>query len=700
MNTPKLLLYFLALLLFTNTTLVSCAKDEAFIDLVGLDEDKDGTDPDGNGSEDPDQGGGDPDPGNGDDGSQDGDSGPDFDSSEGLKISTTPCDFTLSAVEANATVEIDCRMDLGGQTIILPAGVTLIYKEGEIINGTLNFSGQGVIDGKLLNKDLTIEGDVRLSDPIFQFYLERWDIVQGNVDMQRAKDNSLGIQAAIDLVHTLGGSTFEIDVLDAFFYGKGVFNYNIVMPSNFHLKMTENTHLRTFPSVDEYSTFLIMIQGVENVRVSGGFLHGDRDLYGRKDNLPGSHTMKIKTGVNVVIENVHMSNATQDGLAIESNGFAYDPNYVGSSNILIKDCVFDSNRRINLTITDGHDITIEGCTFIDGGIDTPNSNSSAPSCNLNIEPHRSWSAGNLIEYQRVSDVTIHNNKQYLRDASNTKAGGFLLSHGYGPIIVENNEMTYCGVSFTTVDGAIIRNNTIVGGGINAGNAGNFDRTDFVYGNEIYGNKVINEGGTALNVAGNGVLVRDNEFEGAVGVAFGTGATNSSYGTSNSTFSNNIIKASSQGIRTTNTIKNVLIDSNEIHMLQGSSFALSLGNTWNETSNANFVVRGNVVTGESSNTGAPGVLIAANSIEFSENNIGDLQINGGENMELTGNIINAPIGAHGILFYSDAPNSTVADNSITIYPSRTPLNVQCITQANGVSLSSSVNISSNNTCTEQ
>src|SRR5690606_35890030 len=100
------------------------------------------TDPDGNGSEDPDKGGEDPDPGNGDDGSQDGDNGPDFDSSEGLKISTTPCDFTLSGIESNATVEIDCRMDLGGQTITLPAGVALTFKGGEIINGTLNFSGQ------------------------------------------------------------------------------------------------------------------------------------------------------------------------------------------------------------------------------------------------------------------------------------------------------------------------------------------------------------------------------------------------------------------------------------------------------------------------------------------------------------------------------------------------------------------------------
>src|SRR5690606_28703542 len=148
-----------------------------------------------------------------------------------------------------------CRMDLKGQTVNLPAGVTLTYTGGEIINGTLNFSSQGIIDGNLLNKDLEIEGDVKLINPIFQYYPNRWDMVQGDVDMQRAKDNSLGIQFVVDLVHTLNGSTFEIDKLDAFFYGKGGYNYNIVMPSNFHLKMTDQTHLRAFPSVDKYSTF-------------------------------------------------------------------------------------------------------------------------------------------------------------------------------------------------------------------------------------------------------------------------------------------------------------------------------------------------------------------------------------------------------------------------------------------------------------
>ena len=699
-NTPKLLFFSVIFLCLIQASFISCSQDEDLIDLVGLEdpdeETVDGSDGDNDGNSDGSDDQDTPDLG-------ETDNGPDFDSSEGLKIDNTPCDYTLDGIESNSTLEIACRMDLGGQTITVPSGVTFVFAGGEIINGTLNFSAQGTIDGDLLNKDLTIEGDVKLDDPIFQFYPERWDIVQGDVNLQRAKDNSFGIQDAVDLVHSLEGDTFEIDKLDAFFHGKDVYNYNIVMPSNFYLKMTDNTHLRTFPSLDEYSTFLIMIQGVENVKVSGGYLHGDRDLYGRMDNLPRSHTMEIKTGVNVVIDNVHMSNATQDGLAIESNRFAYDPDYVGSNNILIKNCVFDSNRRINLTITDGYNITVENCTFIDGGIDTNKSNSSAPSCNLNIEPLRGRDAsGNLVEYQKVENVTIRNNIQSVRDiSSQPRAGGFLLSHGYGPIIVENNEMIDTGISFHTVNGVIIRNNTITGAGINAGSAETFDREDFVYGNEVSGNDVVSNG-TALNVSGNGVKVFNNSFEGTIGIALGTGSTDRSRGTSNTEIENNYIKASSRGITSQNTMHNVLIDNNEISMQSGANFSFSLTNEWSGSSSANFVVSNNIVSGNKSNssTGAPPSLIGANSIDYINNESGDVQINGGRNINVSNNIIDANIGEHGILFYADAPNSTIENNSITVYTSQTPLNVQCITQASGISLSSSVNISNNNSCAEQ
>src|SRR5690606_805290 len=151
-----LLIYSLLFFVFINTSLISCSQDEELIDLVGIEDPKEEPkepNEEGNGE------GEETDPETDGD-SEETDNDSDFDSTDGLKISTTPCDFLLSDATSNSTIEIDCRMDLKGQTVNLPAGVTLSYTGGEIINGTLNFSSQGIIDGNLLNKDLEIEGDV------------------------------------------------------------------------------------------------------------------------------------------------------------------------------------------------------------------------------------------------------------------------------------------------------------------------------------------------------------------------------------------------------------------------------------------------------------------------------------------------------------------------------------------------------------
>ncbi|MCK0156855.1 right-handed parallel beta-helix repeat-containing protein [Cellulophaga sp. F20128] len=665
---------FVFCLLITNS-LTSCTQEDLLANIIQ----------DNTSGEDPDP---DPDP------------EPDPDPVGDLVINTTPCDYTLATLAANETLAIECQIDLEGKTVSVPAGVTLIFKGGEIINGSLNFTSAGKIDGDLLNHTLAIKGNASLISETFQFHPSRWDVVQGKVDMNIAKSNSKSLQNLIMFVHSIEGTTFKIDKLDAFFYGTGSYNYNIIMPSNFYLQMSDDTHLRTFPSIDEYSTFLILVRNVENVKISGGNLHGDRDLYDRKINLPPSHTIKIKSGTNVIIDNVYMSNATEDGLAIESDLFTYDPNYVGSKDIQITNCVFEANRRINLTITDGKNITIENCDFIDGGIETEKSMPGAPSANIDIEPVRGRDAnGNLLEYQRVSHVYIRNNKQFFKNKleSDTKAGGFLISHGNGPIIIENNEMIGSGISFHTVDGVIIRNNIITEASIGAGSAESFNRTDVVYGNEIYGNTVKSSKGTALNIAGNGVLAYDNDLEGVVGVALGAGSTDSEKGVSNSKLLNNIIKASSRGITSMNTMENVTIEGNTLEMQMGSNFSFVLSNKWDKVADANFIVKNNTVTGvkSKSESGAPPILIGANSIQILNNKFGDVQIaNGASNVVVGGNEIDANIGASGILFNSDSPNSTFSGNKITLYTSKTPLKVEPVKIAKNVQLSSSVVIQNN------
>ncbi|WP_203258686.1 right-handed parallel beta-helix repeat-containing protein [Hyunsoonleella ulvae] len=629
---------------------------------------------------------------------------------EPVQVDTSlPCDFDLSNIQPNSTVVINCILDLGGQTINLPENITFVYEGGDIVNGQLNFADGGNFDTVFMNSSLTIGGIApAMKDPVFVFKPERWKIVEGRVSDEQAKTNTDLMEEYFLTVKNLGISTFKIDKLDAYFKVDGFLNqavpelHAINIPSDFNLEMTSNTHLRMQPH-GHFRAVLLGIYDEKNISVTGGVLHGDREEhnYGSgfvdSDGATGNThewvtVMAIKGGQNITIDNVTMMDPAGDCLSIASIYHYFDPRHIRSKNISINNTKFIRARRTNFVITSAEQVTIENSEFIDGGIDMPNSNGAAPSSNLNFEPVRGKdpATGEIIEYERVSHIYIRNNKQIVNDkAANPKAGDFQISHGNGPIIIEGNEMVNTGISFTTVDGLIIRNNEIINGEIAAGGSGNINRTDTVFGNEIYGNTVVTDK-TAISIAGNGTTVRNNTFEGKIGASFGAGATNTSEGSSNTIFRDNVIKAENRGITSMNTLSNVLIENNEIMMLAGSTFGLVLTNSWDSvTEEANFIVRGNTITGTKSGTerGAPSSVIGANSITLENNNMGEIQINGGRDINVIDNKIEGSIGSNGVLFYADAPNTLFDSNEITIYPTKTPLNIDCVAMANGISLSS-------------
>ena len=131
-----------------------------------------------------------------------------------------PCDFSLDNLEPNATILINCIMDLDGATISVPANVSILYEGGDIINGTLNFSDNTIISGELLNSTLTLSGsNPQLKDPVFNFIPPRWDIVEGEVPQDVANRNTLIINEILIKVKAMGASNFKLDKLDAYFYG-------------------------------------------------------------------------------------------------------------------------------------------------------------------------------------------------------------------------------------------------------------------------------------------------------------------------------------------------------------------------------------------------------------------------------------------------------------------------------------------------
>ncbi len=483
-------------------------------------------------------------------------------------VITTPCgEFDI---KEGSEIVLDCVWDLNNQTIDVPANVIFKFAKGDIINGTLNFDKEGKIAGELLNASLKIEGDVQLEKPTFNFFASRWGIIEGSVPQKTAEENRLAIQHTIDLVKSLTISfdrtLFNINKLDAFFHGPDKWAYGMKLPSNFNLTMTNNTHLRAFPSPSEYSTILIMISNSENVTVKGGFLHGERDEHTGPFNISGN-LMVVKTGINVLIEDMYFGYAGSDGLDIESYRNAYDPEYVPTRKVVVRKCVFDSNRRNNMAITDGVDITVDQCTFKNAGIDTPNSKGTAPRYSIDIEP-------DVQDYNRP--LQLVKTVKILNCTETGSIGGALVVAAGDDILVSENTFEKRTAVNTAFNVKIKDNKSL--GGVIAG----IDGVTGVRNIEVSGNTIVNStpGIRATNQA---VQILNNTIKNC-GVAIQL------YNIKNSTVSGNTITSTGidgDGINGLITVDNVMIENNTIDV-DDRPFLFTGVNSGDET----FTFKGN------------------------------------------------------------------------------------------------------------
>ncbi|NVN19327.1 hypothetical protein GUA46_13340 [Muricauda sp. HICW] len=658
-NTPKLLFFSVIFLCLIQASFISCSQDEDLIDLVGLEdpdeETVDGSDGDSDGDSDDSNDQDTPDLG-------ETDNGPDFDSSEGLKIDNTPCDYTLDGIESNSTLEIACRMDLGGQTITVPSGVTFVFAGGEIINGTLNFSAQGTIDGDLLNKDLTIEGDVKLDDPIFQFYPERWDIVQGQVNSDRALKNNTNFEGLMFYVKELGATTFQTDEFDAYFEVTKVTstttNQNfypsleaVNLPSDFTLSMTNNTFLRVFPTIGTTSAALIGVREVDNVTIRGGILVGDRDnrSYSRENAEEGAHLMTIRSGKNIVLDGIKFTKGSLGGLNINSVGHTFDSNYDPTNNVVVRNCVFDSNRMMSIALTDGNNIDINSNTFLNNAQPSSNSDGGVVGFAINLEPVRTRNSSNeLVEYQKVHDVTIRNNVE-----RGSREGSIIVFIGQR-IVIENNDFE-TSASFSLASDTQIRNNKFTASNVSAGKpaiiVGGPGET--VFNNSVSGNTIEGYGlaiatyykdievtGNIINDCNSGIQIKDAEdifiSENRI--------TNTTSG-----------RGISGQITTAN---NVVIQNNDIDVRNNAIYFVQL----NRDAGLDNSVQ---VIGNNFASSATSVISSSSGVTYSNNiSNGMVQVINASNIDVLNNTL-SPDNSNGIHLKGGLTETTIRDNNIDV-----------------------------------
>ena len=430
----------------------------------------------------------------------------------------TPSDFDFTTLQASDTLYIAYSHDLGGKSIEVPSNVVINSNDGEIINGTLVFK-EGEIDGKLLNHKLTVYGKPSLTSTTFKFEKSKWKITEGEVSDAIALVNKNTLENVIAKVKSYGGEIFQVDDLDAYFLISSEQNLingrkdAISIPSDFSLEMTDNTHLRV--QANRYLRYnLFNIMDVSNVEISGGNLYGDRDNHDYTPiTLNGTtytafewgHLIAIEAGVNIKITNVHLSDAVGDGLDIHSLGFAFESDYIPTNNITVSGCIFDNNRRNNLSITDGYNMLIENNTFLNAGADTQYSKGTGPGCGIDVEGYRQRDAnGDLVLYQIAKDVIIRNNTE-----RGSKASAILVAIGQD-IIIENNTVEK-NLGFSLANGVKIRNNTVTGKDIASSiTGGSAKDSPTTYGNEISGN-IVSSSRQGIVVYNQGVKVYDNKI---------------------------------------------------------------------------------------------------------------------------------------------------------------------------------------------
>lgn len=593
---------------------------------------------------------------------------PDATPVDDLKINTTPCDYTLAGIAAGTTLAIECQLDLDGKTVSLPTGVTLEYKGGEIINGTLNFTAGGKIDGNLLNQNLTVEGNVSLISETFQFHPSRWAIVQGVTTTQIAQKNNNNLEDLMFYTKSIGATTFIIDKFDAYFEVSKVTSTttnanfyptkeSINVPGDFNLLMSDNTILRVFPNSNQYYA-LLAVREVSNVTIKGGTLIGDRDEHtfpdgGRHEK---GHLLHLHAAVNSTVDGVTMKYANGDGMKIDGVNFTFQENYKPTHGILVQNCVFDANRRNNLSITDGFDITIDNNTFLNAGIDTGRSEGITPKFAIDVEATREKdSNGDYIYYEKSYNITISNNTE-----RGSAIGGFTVHIGED-VTIDNNDVE-TNISWGFASGVKIINNLVQAKSseenyaILGGRSNNYDGS---FNNEISGNKIIGFGtGIVLHNRENKVF--NNEIENCgIGVYMRNVYDSEIY--SNSIYSNDNLKLeNSRGISAFRVnVNNVEIYDNTINVKNDPIRFMEV-NEAEVATDYLFNVYDNVL-----NSSVLSTISKSSGINFYKNNfnIGTI-IYTSSNLDFKNNSISTE-NTHGFELRDNSSNIMFTDNTIDV-----------------------------------
>ena len=213
-------------------------------------------------------------------------------------------------------------------------------------------------------------------------------------------DDTAAIQAALDAssyVYIPDG-TYMINVGggDSEALGR---NGGIRPKSGQVIELAENAVLKAIPSPYKHYS-LISLYEVDNVRITGGKVFGDRFEH-LATGGDGGYGIGMWRATNIVVENMEVADCWGDSIFIrflnykDENGQTYgEP----CKNIIISNCVLHGSRRQGISVIGAVGLTVRDCEIYD-------ITEVAPKTGIDIEPD--WVGSAYVENVLIENCYIH-----------------------------------------------------------------------------------------------------------------------------------------------------------------------------------------------------------------------------------------------------------------------------------------------------
>jgi len=224
-------------------------------------------------------------------------------------------------------------------------------------------------------------------------------------------------------------------------------------PSNTYMKCDPAAVFRAIPHGKQRSQMLL-IEAVNNVRVTGGQFFGERDKHDFSDTSGSgthewNHCVAVYSATAITLEKMQIQNFTGDAMSVGGGGAGTKP---PSVDVVLSQIVGTNNYRQGLSVTNMKMLRVYDCQFT-------KTNGTSPECGIDIEPER----GQVSEDIQIVGCYLAANDKFglniLARTGTTNPGGIIRNVLVTECTIEANKSN--GGYAHNVQGLTVRNNRIV-----------------------------------------------------------------------------------------------------------------------------------------------------------------------------------------------------------------------------------------------